>query len=135
MKDYCIFHERMKSRMNLSCMTGRELSEKTGITEVSISRYLTGQRVPKATEIIKIANALNCTCDYLLGKNPRKNLSIKEAINILELNRPFEENELQNALDIAIESLKMQIKMEKECSTYDECCKCNICLSDFIIEN
>lgn len=68
MKDYCIFHERMKSRMNLSCMTGRELSEKTGITEVSIGRYLTGQRIPKATEIIKIANALNCTCDYLLGK-------------------------------------------------------------------
>lgn len=68
MKEYLIFSERMKEAMKKNNrMTQMELSEITGITNVSISRYVNGQRVPKITEIIKIANALDVSCDFLLG--------------------------------------------------------------------
>lgn len=68
MKEYLIFSERMKEAMKKNNrMTQMELSKITGITNVSISRYINGQRVPKITEIIKIANALDVSCDFLLG--------------------------------------------------------------------
>ena len=67
-KEYCVFGERLKEILDERRMTQREIAEKAEITETSISRYVSSKRVPKATEILKIANALGCSCDYLLGK-------------------------------------------------------------------
>ena len=49
-------------------MTQRELAETVGVTEVSMSRYIKGDRVPKGPIIANIAHALHTTTDYLLGK-------------------------------------------------------------------
>ena len=49
-------------------MTQKELSLKTGITESSISHYVKGNRVPRGTNLTKIADALGTTVDYLLRK-------------------------------------------------------------------
>ena len=48
-------------------MTQRELANKTGITEATISRYAQSKRTPKGPEIVKISKALGCTTDFLLG--------------------------------------------------------------------
>lgn len=70
MKEYEIFGERMKVAMKrINRMKQSELAEITGITEVTISRYINSQRVPKVTEILKIADALDVSCDYLMGKD------------------------------------------------------------------
>jgi ribosome-binding protein aMBF1 (putative translation factor) len=53
-------------------MTQRELAERTDTTEVSISRYINNHRVPKATIIVKIANALGVSADALLGIGGRE---------------------------------------------------------------
>ena len=42
-------------------MTQRELADKAGITEVSMSRYIKGDRVPKGTTLANIATALHTT--------------------------------------------------------------------------
>lgn len=39
-------------------MTQRELAEKIGATEVSVSRWIKGNRIPKANDALKIAKAL-----------------------------------------------------------------------------
>ena len=44
----------------------KQLAETTGLTEAGISRYISGQRLPRLDILLKIANALNCTLDYLL---------------------------------------------------------------------
>ena len=49
-------------------------------------------------------------------------LTEREAIDTLELNRPFAETELQNAIDMAIESLKKQT-MGNEFRNEAEQCK------------
>ena len=49
-------------------MTQRDLAYKIGASEVSISRYISGQRMPKANIVVYIADALNTTTDYLLGR-------------------------------------------------------------------
>lgn len=59
--------ERIKKRLERIGMSQRELSERCHMTEVSISRYVNGARVPSATVILDMAKALNTTPDYLLG--------------------------------------------------------------------
>ena len=55
-------------------MTQRELAEKINVTEVSMSRYIKGDRVPKGPVIANIATTLHTTTDYLLnGDTSSKN--------------------------------------------------------------
>ena len=49
-------------------MTQRELAERVGVTEVSMSRYIKGDRIPKGPIIANIAGALHTSTDYLLGQ-------------------------------------------------------------------
>ena len=51
-------------------MTQRELAKAARVTEVSMSRYISNNRVPKATIIVAIAKALNVSADVLLGMSP-----------------------------------------------------------------
>ena len=46
-------------------MSQRELADKAGITEVSMSRYIKGDRVPKGTTLAN--TALHTTTDFLLN--------------------------------------------------------------------
>lgn len=66
-KEYKIIGERILNALDTRKMTQRELANKTGITEVTISRYAQSKRVPKGPEIVKISKALGCTTDFLLG--------------------------------------------------------------------
>ena len=52
--------------------TQRELAEEIGVTVVTVSRYIHGDRVPKATMLVKIADALGVTTDQLISgeENP-----------------------------------------------------------------
>lgn len=43
-----------------------ELSRNTGITQHMISHYVTGRSVPSLFNIMKIANALNCSVDTFM---------------------------------------------------------------------
>lgn len=47
--------------------SNRSFAEACGVTEVSMSRYLSGDRVPKAPLIITMAKVLGVSADYLLG--------------------------------------------------------------------
>ena len=53
-------------------ITQRELAEKAVITEVSLSRYINGGRMPKGDVIVRISNALGVSCDYLMGTYKNK---------------------------------------------------------------
>ena len=50
-------------------MSQRELSEIIGVTDVTVSRYVRGERVPKADVAARIAQALGTTTDYILGRD------------------------------------------------------------------
>lgn len=54
-------------------MSQVDLSKKIGISNVTISRYLSGDRVPRLDVITKIASAFNVSVDYLLGLSDDKN--------------------------------------------------------------
>ena len=58
---------RLKCALDNSGYTQRELSEMTGITDVTISRYVNGLRVPKVTNLKKIADALGVGIEYFFN--------------------------------------------------------------------
>ena len=60
------FSDKLKRTIHEKAITQRELAATTGISEVSISRYINADRLPKITEFKKIADALGVTADYLL---------------------------------------------------------------------
>lgn len=63
----------LRKELNLN---QKELAEKVGITEASLSRYENNLREPKAEIIIRLSNVLNCSTDYLLGKTNIRNETI-----------------------------------------------------------
>lgn len=44
----------------------KELAERSGISEVTISYYMNGMCLPKMSNIVKLAQALDCSTDELI---------------------------------------------------------------------
>lgn len=59
--------DRIAELLEKNGLTQRELAELVGVTEVSMSRYISNDRTPKGPVIANIATALHTTSDYLLG--------------------------------------------------------------------
>ena len=63
-----LFAERLRTAMKQAGIkSARELSRMTNLTEVTVSRYLSGKRMPNAADLPTIATAVGTSCDYLLG--------------------------------------------------------------------
>ena len=60
-------HHRVKALMKEQRITQRELARRSGLTEASVCKYLSGSRTPQAEAVVLLAKALGTTSDYLLG--------------------------------------------------------------------
>lgn len=100
-------------------ITQRELAEAIGTTEVSVSRYVNGDRIPKATTCIEIAKVLDCEFEDLYSvENPKQrgeDMTEQEAIKTLEdlqrllTNYRHISTELTEANGMAIKALEKQV--------------------------
>ena len=77
-----MFIRRLTLLMEEKDLTQTELAAKIGITNVTISRYLSGERKPRIEIVTKLAEELNTTVDYLLGSE-RKSENIKRLLPVL----------------------------------------------------
>ena len=64
-----IFSERISLLLSQKKLSQKELSIKAGVTESAMSYYVKGERVPRGEVLSRIAKALNCSTDYLLGNS------------------------------------------------------------------
>lgn len=58
---------RIRKQLDVIGKSQRQLAEEIDISEVSLSRYIAGNREPRGKLLLKLANALGTTTDYLLG--------------------------------------------------------------------
>ena len=67
------FGEYLKSLLEEKGMTQAELARRTGITEASVSRYISGQRSPRITQAYRMAWAIGVDMNTLtyLGKGEK----------------------------------------------------------------
>lgn len=92
------FREKVVALLNKNNMTQRELAYRVGITEVSLSRYISGDRIHKGPIISSIANVLHTTTDYLLNSESNKNESYGIDRSIISKSIEYYGEEIQSTV-------------------------------------
>ena len=62
------FAERLANKMRKKCYTQERLSDETGISRVTINKYVNAKAIPSVYNLEKIIKALNCSMHELTGK-------------------------------------------------------------------
>lgn len=78
MENKLLIAGRIVNVLNRCGISQRQLADAVGMTEVSISRYVKGKRIPSAEILGRIADVLGVTTDYLItGKTePTKHVEM-----------------------------------------------------------
>lgn len=101
-KEMSTFTDRLSLLLEKNNMTQRELSERIGVTTATLSRYVSGSRLPNSDTIANIAMALHTTSDYLLGCETDEQFDFPKIERIIARNASKmtiqEKKELINAL-------------------------------------
>lgn len=63
-----LFSSRLVQAMNVNHLTQKDLEEMTKIRQTSISEYKNGKTIPSADALMRLANALGVTMDWLYGR-------------------------------------------------------------------
>ncbi|MGJ0846552.1 helix-turn-helix domain-containing protein [Tissierella praeacuta] len=77
--------KRIKELIEENKINQKELADRIGVSEVTISRYMTGERKPSLDAIILIANYFDVSLDYLVGISKIKKICVSD--NCLEFNK------------------------------------------------
>jgi len=122
-----------KARKALN-MNQKELAQKAGITEASLSRYENDARDPKTSILASLAKALNVSTDYLLGVDEKKDNTLsddekKEIEDILDDTRRLLEQDglmfhgmpaSKEAIDSILNAMKMGMALALQQSKEQE---------------
>lgn len=64
-----VFQDRLRQERENNHLTQRDMAEKIGITQPSYIRYENGKSEPTLENLVRIAEILDVSIDYLLGKS------------------------------------------------------------------
>ncbi|MCR5609539.1 MAG: helix-turn-helix domain-containing protein [Lachnospiraceae bacterium] len=94
------FAERLAELLKKHGITQKELAERVGVTEATMSRYMHSERIPKSEIIANIATALHTTSDYLLGTEEKGNIEndYPRIIRLIARNSASMTQEQKNAI-------------------------------------
>ena len=62
------FSSRLNQAIAMSGLTQKQVAEEARITEVSLSRYVTGKRIPNINTVVALCSVFNCSADWLLER-------------------------------------------------------------------
>ena len=93
--------DRLGGLLSERQMSQKQLAELTNLTESAVSRYVSGDRVPKGAILLNIANALGSSTDYLLG--------------LTDIAHPLSsEQEIEQAFELIARNAKTMTPEEKQ---------------------
>lgn len=72
------FGERLAELRIKSGFTQKVIGEKVGVSKSAFANYESGERHPNFETIVKIADALNVSVDYLLGRTEQPFMAVAE---------------------------------------------------------
>ena len=88
MDNLYIIKDRLNEALRVRGMTASELAKASGLAKSSVSRYLTGENIPRSIAIGRMAQALNVSPAWILGYN----LTMDGEEIRLEIDKLTEEN-------------------------------------------
>lgn len=115
-----MFTERFVEIIQKKQIKPYHISQKTGISAGLMSEYKNGVKLPTLQNLIKIADCLDCSADYLLGLDDipnRKEISQIELSKLeIECLTGFQQLDTEGKIRILerIESLKENCAAEKD---------------------
>src|SRR5699024_10824250 len=95
-----VLNIRLKQLRNERKITQSELGRKVNVTKSSISGYENGTRTPDTETLLDLANALDVSVDYLLGRTDYRIpiANSKDAMDTLdEINNLLEDYEIEES--------------------------------------
>lgn len=101
------FPKRLKKARNLTDMSGPVVAEKLGISYSTYSKYESGDRSPDFVTLNAIADLLNVSTDYLLGRTDQL-VTTKLNINdeqVLVEHYDLETDDLQARVERAVKKI------------------------------
>ena len=111
------FSYRLNVLLDDNNMKQTELAKKVGTTNVTICRYLNGERTPRLDVVARIASYFNISIDYLIGlsddktyKNQTNNKDLNISSLISELYSLENNSNLTNKQIEAIKKLLLENK-------------------------
>lgn len=90
------FGERLSALLKEKGMQQQILAQKAEVTEAAVSHYIKGDRIPRASVMSRIAEALGTTSDYLMNGTA-----------------PDSKNEVAHAKRLIARNVKQMTKEEK----------------------
>lgn len=67
MLDKNVFASRLATARDLVHLSQRQLALRLGISPRAVGQYEQGENLPSVTTLVKIAEILHCSADFLLG--------------------------------------------------------------------
>lgn len=102
---------RLKKLLEELNIKQNELAQKSQVTEATISNYISGKQLPKLGVVERIADTLNVSVDYLLGKSDIRNYSDIKRLNVQDFavnNSNYDNNKYDiGKLDVGVNSFGM----------------------------
>ena len=66
-----MFSEKFNEILTTKRISAYKVAKETGISQGVMNEYKNGKKMPEVKNLIKIADYLNCSTDYLLGRTNR----------------------------------------------------------------
>lgn len=101
--------DRIKTAMKNNGLNARELSKRCGLSEASISRYLSGTMTPRVPAIAKMAAALHVDPVWLMGyddTSPDFSVETAQMAMLIECMTPEEREQTKNFIKFLISNRK-----------------------------
>lgn len=92
MDNLYIIKDRLNEALQKRKMTAAELAIKTGINKSSISRYLSGENIPRSLAIGKMAKALDVNPAWVLGYEVSMDNTVEAEAEVISLENLSEIN-------------------------------------------
>lgn len=92
--------DKLKELRTEMKMSQKDLATKAGIGQSTYGAYERGQREPSKENLDKIAQVLDCTPEYILGRTDNKDLAILEGKSLPEELRKIGIEYLQVTKDV-----------------------------------
>ena len=70
-----MFTERFRKMLQTRKITAYRIAKETGISQGLMAEYHRGEKVPAVNNLIKIADYLDCSVDYLLGRTDNSDVN------------------------------------------------------------
>lgn len=110
-----ILTKRIRELRKLKKISQKDLGKSLGLGNSTISNYESGYSSPDNETLSKIADVLEATTDYLLGKTDIPNLIVRENKNAkFHVLNGHENNYTEEDLEMALKIIDMMKKGKKD---------------------